>query len=382
MKGFATRLQQTEEYYFSKKLKEVQTLISAGRPIIHMGIGSPDGMPDSAVINATIQSLQQPSGHGYQPYQGMPALRKQMALFYQQHYQVSVDPSQEILPLMGSKEGIMHASLAFLNAGDQVLIPNPGYPTYSSVARLLQAEPIFYSLKESHGYWPDFEALENLDLSQVKLMFANYPHMPTGAKGDWSLFEKLVDFCHRHRLVLIHDNPYSHVLEEHPKSIFQVSGAMEVALELNSLSKSVNMAGWRVGMITGKADWIKAIATVKSNMDSGMLKGVQEGAIQALALGSDWFQALNGYYQARKKRVFQLLDTLCWTYQADTAGLFVWAKLPEGLSSEQACDWLLYEKDIFTTPGTVFGSEGEGFVRFSLCVEEEKIEEAIHRINK
>ncbi|MGY6521229.1 MAG: pyridoxal phosphate-dependent aminotransferase [Mongoliitalea sp.] len=380
MKGFAERLEQTEEYYFSKKLKEVQGLIADGKPIIHMGIGSPDGMPDSKIIHALSQSVENPANHGYQAYQGIPSLRKAIADFYQKQYKVLVDHQSEVLPLMGSKEGIMHASLAFLNPGDQVLVPNPGYPTYASVARLLQAEPIFYPLIESNQYWPDFEAMEALDLSKVKLMFANYPHMPTGAKADLQLFEKMVAFCQKHQLVLIHDNPYSHVLEEQPKSIFQLQGAKDVALELNSLSKSSNMAGWRVGMLVGRPDWVQAIATVKSNMDSGMLKGIQEGAVEALGLGNDWYQALNAQYGARKKLIFQLLDKLGWGYSRDTAGLFVWAHLPHGVSSTEACDQLLYEKSIFTTPGTVFGSEGEGYVRFSLCVTEEKIQEAINRL--
>lgn len=380
MKGFAERLKHTEEYYFSKKLKEVQGLIAARKPIIHMGIGSPDGMPDASVIQAITQSVENPANHGYQAYQGIPALRLAMADFYQSQYGVIVDHTSEVLPLMGSKEGIMHASLAFLNPGDQVLIPNPGYPTYSSVARLLQVEPVPYALKASHKYWPDFDALEALDLSKVKIMFANYPHMPTGTKADLQLFETLLAFCQKHQIVLIHDNPYSHVLEEHPKSIFQVEGAKEVALELNSLSKSSNMAGWRVGMLVGKHDWIQAIATVKSNMDSGMLKGVQEGAVQALGLGKDWYQELNAQYGARKKLIFQLLDKLGWGYSRDTAGLFVWAQLPQGVAATKACDQLLYEKNIFTTPGTVFGSEGEGYVRFSLCVTEEKIQEAINRL--
>jgi LL-diaminopimelate aminotransferase len=380
MKGFAERLQQTEEYYFSKKLKEVQALMAAGKPIIHMGIGSPDGSPDSRVITALNQSVLNPSNHGYQAYQGIPSLRQAMADFYSMHYKVNLDPITEVLPLMGSKEGIMHASFAFLNPGDQVLIPNPGYPTYSSVARLLQASPLPYALKADTNYWPDFDELEKLDLSKVKLMFANYPHMPTGAKADLRLFEKLVAFCQKHQLVLIHDNPYSHVLEEDPKSIFQVEGAYEVALELNSLSKSSNMAGWRVGMLVGKAEWVQAIATVKSTMDSGMLKGIQEGAIQALGLGQDWYQQLNEQYLKRKNLIFKLLDTLGWGYNNETAGLFVWAQLPKGVSSTEACDHLLYEKNIFTTPGTIFGSEGEGYVRFSLCVTEEKIQEAINRL--
>lgn len=380
MKGFSDRLNHTEEYYFSKKLKEVQALIAAGKPIIHLGIGSPDGMPSTAVIQAMEASLKDPLAHGYQPYQGIVQLRQAMADFYQNHFQVTLDPSCEILPLMGSKEGIMHVCLTFLNAGDQVLVPNPGYPTYSAVTRLLHAEPIFYNLQEGNGYWLDFDALASMDLSKVKLMFANYPHMPTGARADVHLFQRLVDFCRSHDIVLIHDNPYSHVLEDEPKSIFQVAGAKEVALELNSLSKSANMAGWRVGMISGQAEWIQAIMKVKSNMDSGMLKGIQEGAIQALWQDNDWYAALNSTYQKRKELILQLVQKLGWSANSDTAGLFVWAKLPPSLSAMEACDKLLYEKHIFATPGIVFGSQGEGFVRFSLCADEERIEEAIQRI--
>lgn len=380
MKGFSDRLGHTEEYYFSKKLKEVQALIAAGKPIIHLGIGSPDGMPSPAVIQAMGKSIEAPTAHGYQPYQGIVQLRQAMADFYQNHFQVPLDPSNEILPLMGSKEGIMHVCLTFLNAGDQVLVPNPGYPTYSAVTRLLHAIPICYNLREETGYWPDFNALDRMDLSKVKLMFANYPHMPTGARADCQLFQKLVDFCKTHKIVLVHDNPYSHVLENEPKSIFQVAGAKEVALELNSLSKSANMAGWRVGMISGQSEWIQAIMKVKSNMDSGMLKGIQEGAIQALGLDNDWYAALHSTYRKRKELILQLIQKLGWSANGDTAGLFVWAKLPRSISAMEACDELLYEKHIFATPGTVFGSQGEGFVRFSLCASEERIEEAIYRI--
>lgn len=377
---FSKRVAQVEEYYFSKKLKEVNQLISEGKPIINMGIGSPDLPPHPSVVEALYKSASLSKSHGYQNYQGIPALRKAFADFYSKFYHVSLLPQEEILPLMGSKEGIMHISMTFLNDGDEVLIPDPGYPTYTSVTKLLEATPIYYSLKAASNWHPDFEALEKLDLSKVKIMWVNYPHMPTGAKADLTLFQKLIDFGKKHDIIIAHDNPYSFILEDSPKSIFQIEGAKDIALELNSLSKTSNMAGWRVGMLSGKPEWIQAITKVKSNMDSGMFLGIQEGAIAALALGEDWYRQLNQTYSERRKLVWELVEKLGMSCEKDTAGMFVWAKLPEGQSSVQFVESLLYTYHIFVTPGHVFGKEGEGYVRFSLCVNETAIQEAINRI--
>lgn len=376
----AQRLRTVEEYYFSKKLREVNQLLSEGKPIINMGIGSPDLVPDSSVIEAIQKAMFEPKAHEYQSYQGLPQLREGFADFYQDHFGVSLDANSEILPLMGSKEGILHISLAFLNEGDEVLIPNPGYPTYASVTNLVQAKPIFYDLDASNNWQPDFEKLEASDLSKVKLMWVSYPHMPTGANGTLETYQKLITFGKKHSILIVNDNPYSFVLNENPISILQVEGAKEVALELNSLSKTYNMAGWRVGMVLGNATLIAAILKVKSNMDSGMFYGIQKGAIAALKLGTDWFESQNEIYSKRRNLIFQLAEKLCCTFDRNSVGLFVWAKLPSGItSSEEFIDKVLYENHIFITPGTIFGSNGEGYIRFSLCVTEEKINEAIQR---
>ena len=376
----AKRIAIVEEYYFSSKLREVRNLISQGKPIINMGIGSPDMAPSKSVIEAIQNAVTDENAHQYQSYQGLPELRKGLSDFYNNNFQVALDFNTETLPLMGSKEGIMHISLAFLNEGDEVLIPNPGYPTYTSVTKLVGATPVFYDLIEDNNWEPDFEKLEQQDLSKVKMMWVNYPHMPTGATGSLNLFKRIVAFAKKHHILLINDNPYSFVLNENPISILQVDGAKEVALELNSLSKTYNMAGWRVGMVSGKSDYIEAILRVKSNMDSGMFYGIQKGAIEALKLEKTWFKEQNVIYQKRRKLTFELAKKLGCTYDENSVGLFVWAKLPqEILSAEDFVDKILYKKDIFITPGTVFGSNGEGYIRFSLCVKEEKIKEAILR---
>ena len=380
MKGFAERINTVEEYYFSAKLREVNQLIADGKPIINLGIGSPDLAPDRLVIEALKSTAENPKAHGYQSYQGIPELRIAMAEFYAREYKVSLNPHQEILPLLGSKEGIMHVSMTFLNPGDQVLIPDPGYPTYTSVTRLLGAEPVFYSLNLEKKGRPDFEAMEKLDLSRVKLMWINYPHMPTGAAGSKEILAELVAFAKKHGIILLHDNPYSHIDNPEPLSILSIPGAEEVALELNSLSKTFNMPGWRVGMLCGRADWVGAVLKVKSNMDSGMFLGLQKGAIAALTLGKSWFTDLNELYQNRRKLVWKLADHLHLSYPKDSAGLFVWCKVPEGKSPDELVDWLLYEKNIFITPGKIFGPAGEGYVRISLCMPEFKILEAINRV--
>ena len=376
----AKRLDTIKEYYFSSKLREVRQLASEGKPIINMGIGSPDLLPSQAVVDAVSLAMSDPNAHQYQSYQGLPELRQGMADFYKKNYKVDLNPAVEILPLMGSKEGIMHISLAFLNEGDHVLIPNPGYPTYTSVTNLVGAVPVFYDLTERTNWEPDFEALEKLDLSKVKIMWIGYPHMPTGARGSLELFSKLVAFAKKHQILLVNDNPYSFVLNDNPISFLQVKGAIEVGLELNSLSKTFNMAGWRVGMVLGNATCIDAVLKVKSNMDSGMFFGIQKGAIEALKSDRRWFEEMNTIYKKRRTLTEQLAERLGCKVYKEGVGLFVWAKLPEGITSaEKFIDTILYEKSIFITPGTIFGSNGEGFIRFALCVKEEKIKEAIGR---
>jgi aspartate/methionine/tyrosine aminotransferase len=377
----ANRLKTVEEYYFSSKLREVRELINQGKPIVNMGIGSPDLQPSKLVTQAMQNAMNDNVAHQYQSYQGLPELRQEMAKFYKNNFQIDLNFNNEILPLMGSKEGIMHISLAFLNEGDEVLIPNPGYPTYTSVTNLVGAKPVFYDLIAENNWEPDFEALEKQDLTKVKLMWVNYPHMPTGARGSLHLFERLMNFAKKHHILVINDNPYSFVLNDNPISILQVAGAKEVALELNSLSKTYNMAGWRVGMVSGNSKYIDAILKVKSNMDSGMFYGIQKGAIEALKLDKSWFDEQNKIYHKRRNLVFQLADKLKCTYNKNSVGLFVWAKLPVGIiNSEVFVDELLYQKDLFITPGTIFGNNGEGYVRFSLCISEEKIKEVLSKI--
>lgn len=376
----ANRLNTVQEYYFSKKLKEVRQLMADGKPIINMGIGSPDLLPSPKVIEAIQKAMHDEKAHEYQSYQGLPELRKEMANFYQNHFKVELDFNAEILPLMGSKEGIMHISMAFLNEGDEVLIPNPGYPTYAAVTELVQAKPVYYDLTDETNWQPDFNKLEQLDLSKVKIMWVSYPHMPTGVNGSLDLFEKLIAFGKKHKILIVNDNPYSFVLNENPISILQVEGAKDIAIELNSLSKTYNLSGWRVGMVLGNSKFIEAILKVKSNMDSGMFYGIQKGAIEALKLDKLWFETQNDVYKKRKDLVIQLAEKLGCEMAKKSVGLFVWAKLPSEIkSSEEFIDKILLEKHIFITPGTIFGSNGNGYIRFSLCVTEEKIKEAITR---
>jgi len=376
----ANRLHTVEEYYFSKKLREVNMLIANGKPIINLGIGSPDMQPPQKVIDALVSSLQNPNAHKYQSYQGLPELRDAMASFYKEHFKVSLSGQNEVLPLMGSKEGIMHISMAYLNEGDEVLIPNPGYPTYESVTKLIGAKPVFYELDAANHWLPDLKALSQQDLSKVKIMWVNYPHMPTGAQPSKFLFEELVAFGKKHNILIVNDNPYSFVLNDSPKSILSVPGAKEVCLELNSLSKTFNMAGWRVGMVVGNSEHISNILKVKSNMDSGMFYGIQKGAIEALKCSNMWFSALNSVYKQRRNLVWQLANALNCTYDREANGLFVWAKLPAHLKSEEFIDKVLKNNHIFLTPGTIFGSKGEGYIRFSLCASTEVLEEAITRL--
>ena len=380
MKQTAKRLDNVQEYYFSKKLREVSQRIQMGQPIINMGIGSPDLPAHPSVIDALKNALSHPKAHMYQSYQGLPELRQGISKFYKIHYQVELNPNSEVLPLMGSKEGIMHISMAVLNPKDEVLIPNPGYPTYASVSRLMEAEPIFYSLSERNNWQPDFEALNDLDTSRVKIMWVNYPHMPTGTDVNVDTFDRLITWAKEREILLINDNPYSFLLTEKPQSILSRPGAKEVALELNSLSKSFNMAGWRVGMLSGKASTIQAVLKVKSNMDSGMFFGIQQGGIAALKMDTSWFTELNGVYLKRRALVEKLAIRLGAKFEPNSVGLFVWAKLPEGVSDSEAyIDKILNDKHVFITPGTIFGSQGEGYIRFSLCVNEQTIEEVLKR---
>ncbi len=376
----ANRLNSVQEYYFSKKLREVRELMAQGKPIINMGIGSPDLAPSPEVLTTLRDSITDAGAHQYQSYQGLPELRAAIAEFYQQKFGVSLDPAHGVLPLMGSKEGIMHISMAFLNVGDEVLLPNPGYPTYGSVTKLVEAVPRTYDLSEENGWFPDLEALSKEDLSKVKLMWVSYPHMPTGATATMEQLRSLVEFAKANNILLVNDNPYSFVLSSNPTSILSIEGALDCTLELNSLSKTFNMAGWRVGMVLGNAENINAVLKVKSNMDSGMFYGIQKGAIAALQSGPEWFAELDKVYAKRRKLMFQLVEKLGCEYSEDAVGMFVWCKLPEGApSSEEFVDEVLYDKNIFIAPGTIFGSNGEGYIRFSLCVKEEKIKEAIER---
>lgn len=379
----ADRLASVKEYYFSKKLREVAQLQQQGKPILNMGIGSPDLPPHPAVVEALDKGMAHPRAHMYQSYQGLPELRQSIADFYQRAYGVSLNSDKEVLPLMGSKEGIMHISMAFLNPGDGVLIPNPGYPTYSAVTELVQAKPVFYELKEEKNWQPDFEALERLDTTNIKLMWLNYPNMPTGAQASEHTFMQLIEWAKKNGILLINDNPYSFILNDRPSSILAVDGAKEVALELNSLSKSFNMAGWRVGMLLGEEKLIHAVLKVKSNMDSGMFYGIQQGAIAALGVEKSWQDELNTIYRKRRLKVEELARTLGTTFDPNSVGMFLWCKLPEGSPNAEAfIDQILYKNDLFITPGTIFGSQGEGYIRFSLCIEEQKIETAIQRLKK
>ena len=376
----AKRLKTVEEYYFSRKLKEVNKLIAKGVPIINLGIGSPDKLPPSQAISELTTRVYDHKAHQYQSYQGLPELRQAMADFYRDRFFVGLNPNDEILPLMGSKEGIMHISLAFVNPRDQVLIPNPGYPTYESVTNLIGAKPIHYNLSEENGWMPDLEEIEKRDLSKVKLMWINYPHMPTGARGTKESFEDIVAFAIRHDILVVNDNPYSFILNDTPMSFLSIPGAKKIGLELNSLSKTFNMAGWRVGMVSGDKNYISNIVKVKSNMDSGMFYGIQKGAVQALSSGDVWFSSLSSLYKKRRQLIWGLAELLDCTYDKNASGLFVWAKLPNSkVKSEAFIDEILDEKGVFITPGSIFGIQGEGYIRFSLCMPADKIEEAIER---
>ena len=376
----ADRLNTVEEYYFSRKLREVAALKAQGKPIINLGIGSPDLQPPERVLNAMVETFEDPLVHKYQSYQGIPELRVAFAQFYDTHFNVKVNPMTETLPLMGSKEGILHISLAFLNPGDEVLIPNPGYPTYASVTKLVGAKPVYYDLTEEKGWHPDLLALGKKNLKKVKMMWINYPHMPTGAQATNKLFDELIAFAKRNDILLVNDNPYSFILNPYPRSILKYKGAKDICLELNSLSKTFNMAGWRVGMLLGKEEYLQAVLTVKSNMDSGMFLGIQKGAIEALQCSTIWFMTLNSVYEERREIVWKIADKLKCTYDKNATGLFVWAKLPKHIEAEAYIDMILKECSVFIAPGTIFGSNGQGYIRFSLCADSDDLEEALARM--
>ncbi len=379
----ASRLASINEYYFSKKLKEIAALNAAGKNIISLGIGSPDLPPSVKTLDALIETAQKPTSHAYQSYVGIPALRDAFAGFYDRYYSVKLNSTTEILPLLGSKEGIMHVCMTYLEAGDQALIPNPGYPTYRAAVTLAGAECVNYDLAEDNNWLPNFDALEKMDLSKVKLMFVNYPHMPTGAQATHQVFTDIVAFAKRHNLLIINDNPYSFILNEHPLSILSIEGAKDVALELNSLSKSHNMAGWRIGALVGRADYLSDVLRFKSNMDSGMFLPLQVAAVEALRADADWYADLNKIYAERQQKVFQLLDLLDCTYNKKQQGMFVWAKIPPQYSTGfELSDKVLYEANVFITPGGIFGSAGDAYVRVSLCAKIDVIEAAVLRIKQ
>ncbi|MGX5819648.1 pyridoxal phosphate-dependent aminotransferase [Chitinophaga lutea] len=379
----AKRLQHTEEYYFSRKLREIDDMNKAGAQVINLGIGSPDLPPHPSVVAALNEHAAKPGTHAYQGYKGIPALRQAMAAWYQRFYNVPLEADSEVLPLIGSKEGIMHICMTFLQEGDEALIPDPGYPTYRSAVQLSGATPVAYTLDAANDWQPDLAALEQRDLSKVKLMWVNYPHMPTGAQAKADTFEKLVAFARKHNILLCHDNPYSFILNDRPASLLATPGAKDVALELNSLSKSGNMAGWRVGMLVGKAAFLNDVLRFKSNMDSGMFQPVQMAAVAALQLGPEWYAELNRIYAGRRKKVFELLDLIGAQYDTNQVGMFVWAKIPAGYKDGFAVsDEVLQKAHVFITPGGIFGDNGQGYIRVSLCRDEQVFAEAIDRVKK
>ncbi|WP_018626350.1 pyridoxal phosphate-dependent aminotransferase [Niabella aurantiaca] len=378
----AKRLNGVGEYYFSKKLREIDGLNKQGKNIINLGIGSPDLPPHPEVIRTLQEEAVKPNVHGYQNYKGSPVLRQAFADWYRKWYGVELNPETEILPLIGSKEGIMHICMTYLNEGDAALVPNPGYPTYRSNVTIAGGVCINYELKEEHRYQPDLEALAAKDLSRVKLMFVNYPQMPTGQQPDVEVMKDLVAFAKKHGILLVHDNPYSFILNDRPASILSIEGAKEVALELNSLSKSHNMAGWRVGVLCGAADRVNEVLRFKSNMDSGMFLPLQLAAAAALSLGRDWHDEVNAVYRARREKVYDLLDLLGCTYSKDQVGLFMWAAIPQGYKDGyELADAVLYNADVFITPGGIFGDAGDRYIRISLCGSIERFEAAIDRVS-
>jgi LL-diaminopimelate aminotransferase len=375
------RLEGIGEYYFSQKLREIDELNKQGKQIINLGIGSPDLPPHPDVIQTLQEECAKSNVHAYQSYKGSAVLRQAISDWYARWYRTTLDPATEILPLIGSKEGIMHICMTYLDKGDKVLVPNPGYPTYRSAVQLAGGKCVEYSLKQKNDYAPDFDKIEKNKLGKVKLMFVNYPHMPTGQPASDELFSKLIAFATKHDILIVHDNPYSFILNENPKSMLTLSGAKDCVVELNSLSKSHNMAGWRVGMLCGAKDRIDEVLRFKSNMDSGMFLPVQLAAAKALTLGSDWHEQVNQVYRERRKKVFELLDLLQCKYSKDQVGMFVWAGVPAKYKSGyEISDEVLHKAGVFITPGGIFGKAGEKYVRVSLCNTSERIDESVSRI--
>jgi aspartate/methionine/tyrosine aminotransferase len=379
----ANRVHSVSEYYFSKKLKEVAQMNAEGKNVINLGVGSPDLPPSQQAINVLCDEAHKPDTHGYQPYVGIPELRKGFASWYKTWFNVTLDPQTEIQPLIGSKEGILHISLAFLNPGDGVLVPNPGYPTYTSVSNLVDATIVPYELKEENGWYPDFDALEKMDLSRVKLMWINYPNMPTGADATVELYQKIVDFGKRHNIIICNDNPYSFVLNESPLSILSIPGAKDICIEMNSMSKAHNMPGWRMAMLASNAQFVNWILKVKSNIDSGQFKPMQLAAVEALKAPKEWYDTMNQTYRKRRDLAGKIMQALDCSYDEKQVGLFLWGKIPaNSLGSEAMADKVLYEANVFITPGFIFGSGGNRHIRISLCCKEEMLQEALNRINK
>lgn len=377
----ADRLSSVSEYYFSRKLKEVAQMNAEGKDVISLGIGSPDMPPSEETLQRLCEAAHDPNGHGYQPYVGIPELRQAFARWYKRWYGVDLDPGKEIQPLIGSKEGILHVTLAFVNPGDQVLVPNPGYPTYTSLSKILGAEVIYYDLKEENGWMPDFEALERMDMSRVKLMWTNYPHMPTGTNATPELYERLVRLAKEKDIVIVNDNPYSFILNDHPLSILSVPGAKDCCIEFNSMSKAHNMPGWRIGMLASNADFISWVLKVKSNIDSGMFRAMQLAAATALEAESDWYEGNNANYRRRRALAGEIMQALGCTYDEKQVGMFLWGRIPDSYADvEELTERVLHEAKVFITPGFIFGSNGKRFIRISLCCKDERLKEALERI--
>jgi len=377
----ARRTNAVSEYYFSKKLAEVAEMNARGLNVISLGVGSPDLPPSEDAIDVLCRSARQADVHGYQPYVGIPELRRAFAGWYKKWYRVDLNPDTEIQPLIGSKEGILHISLAFLNPGDGVLVPNPGYPTYSSVSNLVEAKLIPYDLKEENQWQPDFEALEKMDLSNVKLMWVNYPNMPTGAPATKDLYQRLVDFGRKHSIVICNDNPYSFILNDNPMSMLEIDGAKDICIEMNSLSKSQNMPGWRVAMLASNPQFVQWVLKVKSNIDSGQFKPMMLAAAQALQAPKEWYDRMNQVYCRRRKIAEAIMETLHCTFDPKQSGMFLWGKIPpEWKSGEVLADKILYNAKVFIVPGFIFGSNGDNYIRISLCCKDEQLQEALRRV--
>lgn len=378
----ADRLSAVSEYYFSRKLKEVAKLNAEGKDIISLAIGSPDMPPSKGTIDKLCETARQDDAHGYQPTMGTPELRQAMAGFYKRWYGVCLDPQTEIQPLIGSKEGILHVTLAFVNPGDKVLVPNPGYPTYTSLSKILGAEVVNYNLRERNGWQPDFDELESMDLTGVRLMWTNYPNMPTGAPAQMETYRKLVSFARRHSIVVVNDNPYSFILNENPVSLLQVEGAKDCCIEFNSMSKSHNMPGWRVGMCATNPTFIQWILKIKSNIDSGTFRGIQLAAAEAYNNSDEWHRQANiNTYRQRRKLAEQIMQQLGCTFDENQVGMFLWGRIPDKYANaEELTEKVLHEARVFITPGFIFGSNGERYIRISLCAKDVKIKEALERI--